>query len=316
MAIKAWLRPVLQSLPDPVEQQVRQLAAMLRGSFRKDGLPFVPAAEVVVGDKLFIRSGFAKLHDHNIVFWRPSENRTATDRLARHVYETAGIARNRHFALTEKDRAGVAVGDMYQFVHRLQRSVRPVPLSQARNTLVAVDPSTALPILLRMAWPETRIVCVFTRETAIPVRYLREIDCVIASETAFAQFAGLRCVPVLLPAPEIDDSVAHIRAFYSTRAEPSLNYHLSMRAKTHTTMGDAACKNADLIFVGPGCSDETLRGLRSFREYVACLIESSDDILLHSRWIYQMESLIDEGRWPEMVLRVCELGGRITTAEA
>jgi hypothetical protein len=246
----------------------------------------------------------------NLLFWCNNLPKAPSWALANHIYSMGALPQKLFLGISEKSEGDVSIGDMHKLIHALQAGVSPSVVSEQQNLLVVLDPKHALPVLIRMMWPKTRIVGVFSRPPRVDRRYLSEFDCIVACPSIMQSFSEVVDLPLVLAASSLDQVAAHLRAYFQTSTLPRDHFYYSMRGKTYADSPILRDGGLDLIFVG-SClfSDDTI-GFDTFSDYLSSVIASCDDILLHSKWLYNLETILIKEQWTEITGRLLKLGAR------
>jgi hypothetical protein len=264
-------------------------------------------AKVVVGDSVDFQNMSKEDSFGGIVFWSNTKPKIPTISVVNH-FSGLGILPKKNFCvIAEYSKDDVAIRNMHKFIHAIKPSVFRHPLAGRPNTLVCIDPKHELPILVRMAWPKTRIVCIFTKLPVIQSQYLSEIDCIISCSSIVDRFPEKEKYPIFHTAGSIESMEAHIKAFHSVVADPKIPFLYSVKGRQYDA---ETFEDYDVILVERE-STRNLNETSTFRQYIEAVMSDCEDILISSKWLYRLENYVSDKNWKAAIMKILSEGGSI-----
>lgn len=284
--------------------EIRELSNV--PGFSKDyQVPVV--AKVVVGDSIEFQGVQNEEKLGNLVFWSNNKPKIPTISVVNHFCKLAVLPKASFCVIAEHSKDDVAIRNMHKFIHAAKPSVFRHPLAGRSNTLVSIDPKHELPILIRMAWPRTKIICVFTKPPTIQSQYMSEIDCIISCPSIADHFPEKEIYPIFHIANTIESMEAHIKAFHSILAEPKIPFLYSIKGRKYDA---SALGNYDVILIEKS-GGKGLEKISTFRQYIEAATSNCEDILISSGWLYRLENYFSDENWTAVVMKILNSGGTI-----
>jgi len=287
---------------------------------RKYELDMPTAAVICVGDSISISEEEVGSNGRGpfqqILMWvdgLDGDSKSLANRIARSAYLPGNLFRS----VIEDNRQKIHIANMYQLLHRGASEFQKAKSGNFRTLIVAINPQHSLPILVRMIWPQAKIICVFTRPTALEPDILIKADAVLANKTTIDNLAGRdQPFPLMLLAEQEEDAVAGIKAFIQTSGSPSDFYFFSIRGKRYEGIEALSDRNTDIILLGSPDLFSRAKEQKNFLELIDHVLVTSDDVLINSKWLYQLETLVAREDWAGVVGRILAQGGRSIAVEA
>lgn len=263
-------------------------------------------AKVTVGNSIEFRETNEKIKTGNLIFWSNTKPKVPTMQVASHFRALGILPENRLGIITEHSKDDVAIRDMYKFIHATMPGVSRTYLAGYRNTIVCIDPKHELPILLRMTWPKTQIACIFTTPPKIQPHYLSEVDCIISCPSLIDCFSEGKNYPMIYFTNTVEGMQSYIKAFHSIIPEPQIPFHYSVQGFRYDKN---LLDTYDIVVMMKHQKREFQNKCTTFREYISDLYDNSDDVIIHSKWLYRLETYVSDENWIELIIKILNDGG-------
>lgn len=297
-----------------VPRSIRQKAKPFLGRLaRRQGLAMPLASIVRVGDTVTLFE-YAPSHTDKGAYDQilPWVNQTdaRAKRVANLIAASEHLPTRRIKSIVEENPNDIYISNMYEFIHRGAATFEKAKTGDFRNLILAINPSSPLPILVRMIWPKTKVLCIFTADTGVDAEQLQRADGIIADSSTLQRLSSDTRHPLLLLANNESDVLAHIKAFIQSTAPARENYLFSMNGIHYREADFLNRKDIDIVFIGADDTISSASNFSTFETFLERMIFESDDVLFNSKWLYPMESMVSQGEWVRLAERILAQGGR------
>lgn len=247
--------------------------------------------------------------DH-IAVWRVNHDPAATS-LANVLGERVFPSANRDLVclIDELNPELTSTYDLLTLLGRTRTAPTTEQFTEQRNLLVVVDPPTRTATSISTTWSRTRTVVLLTRPSPFQPSTFADVDALLVADAVDPKpYEGLG-IPFLTRFSEFDDALAQVKALVSGSVERPPGYHFAVKGRIEDLPAAVDHETDIVCVVEDGAVDAS--AMTTFADYLAALIDRSELVAVHSRFLYSHESLIRDDR-PELLLqRLISRGARM-----